>query len=84
MPNIYDIAKKAGVSITTVSRVLNDSPKVGAATRKKVQETIAGMDYTPNAFARSLGLNTMRTVGLMCADISDPFSPRRSFSLKAI
>ena len=61
---IYDISKKAGVSIATVSRVLNGSSNVKAKTRKKVMDVIEECGYKPNAFARGLGLNSMKTVGL--------------------
>ena len=61
--NIYDISRLAGVSIATVSRVLNGSDKVSDATRQKVLDIMEQNGYTPNAFARGLGLNTMRTVG---------------------
>ncbi len=71
--NIYDVSKKAGVSIATVSRVLNGNSKVSEATRAKVLTVIEECGYTPNAFARGLGLNTMQTVGIMCADSSDPY-----------
>ncbi|MBE5803713.1 MAG: LacI family transcriptional regulator [Clostridiales bacterium] len=71
--NIYDISKKAGVSIATVSRVLNDSPHVSPATRQKVMAVINDSGYVPNAFARGLGLNTMKTIGLLCPDASDPY-----------
>ena len=50
--NIYDIADKAGVSIATVSRVLNDSPNVRAQTRDRVLEVIRQEGYTPNAFGQ--------------------------------
>ena len=61
--NIYDISQKAGVSIATVSRVLNGSEKVSEKTRKKrVLAVMEENSYTPNAFARSLGLNSMHTV----------------------
>lgn len=70
---IYDISEKAGVSIATVSRVLNGSPNVSSKTREKVLDIIERFGYTPNAFARGLGLNTMRTMGIMCADSSDPY-----------
>lgn len=69
--NIYDISKQAGVSIATVSRVLNGSSKVSSATREKVLQIMEQNGYVPNAFARSLGLNTMRTIGILCADASD-------------
>ena len=68
---IYDISEKAGVSIATVSRVLNGSSSVSEKTKKKVLDVIDRYGYTPNAFARGLGLNTMKTIGIMCADSSD-------------
>ena len=46
--NIYDIAKEAGVSISTVSRVMNNKGNVNAATRKKVEAILDKHDYTPN------------------------------------
>ena len=70
--NIYDISKKAGVSITTVSRVINGSDKVSEATRRRVLAVIEENGYTPNAFARGLGLDTMHTVGILMVDPSDP------------
>ena len=69
--NIYDISKKAGVSIATVSRVLNNSARVSQKTREKVLSVMAQYDYMPNPFARGLGLKTMRTIGLLCPDASD-------------
>lgn len=71
--NIYDISKKAGVSIATVSRVLNGSGKVSEHTKQKVLSVIEETGYTPNVFARSLGLNTMKTIGILSADSSDTF-----------
>ena len=69
--NIYDVSKKAGVSIATVSRVLNGNAKVSSKTKDKVLAAIKELDYTPNVFARGLGLNTMKTIGIMCIDSSD-------------
>lgn len=71
--NIYDISKKAGVSIATVSRVMNGSDKVSEKTRKKILDIMKETGYTPNAFARGLTFNTMQTIGLLCADCSDHF-----------
>lgn len=71
--NIYDISEKAGVSIATVSRVLNNSPHVSAKTRERVLAVINDCEYVPNAFARGLGLNTMKTIGLLCPDASDAY-----------
>jgi len=70
-PTIYDISEKAGVSIATVSRVLNGNPNVNPETKKRVLKVMEECGYTPNAFARGLGLNTMKTVGILCADSSD-------------
>ncbi len=70
--NIYDISKMSGVSVTTVSRVLNQSDKVSEKTRLKVMAVMEEAGYTPNAFARGLGLDSMRTVGILCVDPSDP------------
>lgn len=73
MANIYDISKRAGVSIATVSRVINGRDRVSTKTRERVLAAMGELRYTPNAFARGLGLNTMKTIGIMVADISDPF-----------
>ena len=71
--NIYDVSQHAHVSIATVSRVINGNPNVSEKTRKRVLDVMEELGYTPNVFARSLGLNTMRTIGIMCADSSDPW-----------
>lgn len=71
--NIYDIAQRSGVSIATVSRVLNGGKNVSQKTRDKVLAVMQQEDYTPNAFARGLGLNTMRMIGILCTDISDTY-----------
>lgn len=79
---IYDISEKAGVSIATVSRVLNGSRNVSEKTRRKVLDIIEQCGYTPNAFARGLGLNTMRTIGIMCADSSDLYLAKAVYYLE--
>ena len=71
--NIYDIAKLAGVSIATVSRVVNDSPKVSEKTKEKVRAVMAANDYIPNVFARGMSLNSMKTVGIICPSVSDHY-----------
>lgn len=80
--NIYDVSNKAGVSIATVSRVLNGNPNVSEKTRKKVLAVMEELGYTPNAFARGLGLNTMKTIGILCLDSSDPFLANAVFHLE--
>ena len=74
--NIYDIANRANVSIATVSRVINNSPKVSEKTRKKVHDIMDELGFTPNVFARGLGLNTMKTIGILCSDPSDIYVAR--------
>ena len=71
--NIYDISQKAGVSIATVSRVLNNSPHVSDKTKSRVLAVIEESKYVPNAFARGLGLNSMKTIGLLCPNAADPY-----------
>lgn len=79
---IYDISEKAGVSIATVSRVLNGSTSVSERTRQRVLDVIQQCGYTPNAFARGLGLNTMRTIGIMCADSSDLYLAKAVYHIE--
>ncbi|MBQ2937001.1 MAG: LacI family DNA-binding transcriptional regulator [Lachnospiraceae bacterium] len=79
---IYDISKQAGVSIATVSRVLNGSANVKPKTKKKVLDVIEQCGYTPNAFARGLGLNSMNTVGILCADSSDLYLAKAVYHIE--
>ena len=70
---IHDIALRCGVSVATVSRVINESPNVRDKTRKKILNVIQEIGYTPNVFARGLSLNSMRMVGILCTDVARPF-----------
>ena len=81
---IYDISEKAGVSIATVSRVLNGSSNVSEKTKQKVLDVIKQYEYTPNAFARGLGLNTMKTIGILCADSSDLYIAKAIYFLERL
>ena len=74
--NIYDIAEKSGVSIATVSRVLNGSDKVSEKTKEKVLKVMTEEDYTPNVFARGLSGESTRAVGVLVPDISDSYMAR--------
>ncbi|MCX7720053.1 MAG: substrate-binding domain-containing protein [Dictyoglomus thermophilum] len=73
MVTIKDVAKKAGVSVMTVSRVINGSKNVKESTREKVLRTIEELGYVPNSVARSLILNKTLTIGLVISDITNPF-----------
>ncbi|RAL25647.1 catabolite control protein A [Thermoflavimicrobium daqui] len=70
---IYDVAREAGVSMATVSRVVNGNPNVKPATRKKVLDVIQQLGYRPNAVARGLASKKTTTVGVVIPDISNPF-----------
>ena len=69
--NIYDIAKLAGVSASTVSRVINDKPGIKAETRKLVKRLLKKYNYSPNENARGLVNRVSRTVGILIPDIRD-------------
>lgn len=73
--NIKDVAKRAGVSISTVSRVINDSKVVRPETHVKVLKAIEELGYKPNAIARSLKVKHTRTIGILIPDISYNFYP---------
>ncbi|MCT4633933.1 MAG: LacI family transcriptional regulator [Firmicutes bacterium] len=75
MANIKDVAKKAGVSVATVSRVLNHPETVSEKTSKKIHDIMEKMNYKPNAAARSLALNKSYTVALMVPNILNPLFP---------
>jgi LacI family transcriptional regulator len=70
---IYDVAREAGVSMATVSRVVNGNPNVKPSTRKKVLEAIERLGYRPNAVARGLASKKTTTVGVIIPDISSIF-----------
>lgn len=73
MATIKDVARLAGVSVATVSRVINASPKASEASRAAVQSAMEQLNYHPNANARALAQQTTETVGLVVGDVSDPF-----------
>ncbi|CAM3779227.1 HTH-type transcriptional regulator GalR [Vibrio aerogenes CECT 7868] len=73
MATIKDVAKEAGVSIATVSRVLNQSPKASAASVDAVRKAMSKLGYRPNANARALVSQNTQTMGILVADVSDPF-----------
>jgi len=75
---LNDIAKKAGVSSQTVSRVINNLPDVSRATRKRVQQIIDEMGYQPNAIARSLSTQRTWMMGVVIGSL-DRYGPSRIF-----
>lgn len=72
MVTIRDVARRAEVSVRTVSRVLNTPEKVAKHTRERVLKAVREMDYQPNALARGLVRRRSRTIGLIIPDICNP------------
>lgn len=73
--SLKDVAKLAGVGLGTASRVLNNHPSVTDETKKLVLEAMKQLNYQPNAIARSLKMNSTRTVGIIIPDITSAFFP---------
>ena len=80
--DIYDIAKKSGYSIATVSRVLNDSNKVSDKAKAKILKVIEENDYSPNRVARSLAKKQTSLVGIMVPDIRKYFESQSAYQLE--
>lgn len=72
-PTIYDVAEKAGVSIATVSKVVNNSGRISDKTRKKVIDTMRELDYQPSSVAAALTGKQTFTIGVLVPDISNAF-----------
>jgi len=71
--SLAEVAKKAGVGTTTVSRVINGSHRVSPKTLARVQRVIESLGYTPNEAARTLKGRRSKTIGLVIPSIADPF-----------
>nr|WP_296441105.1 LacI family DNA-binding transcriptional regulator [uncultured Acetatifactor sp.] len=70
---IYDIAKEAGVSASTVSRALNDSSRVSRETKRRIIELAEKYNFRPNALAQGLAEARSRLIGIVVADIRNPY-----------
>lgn len=70
---IFDVAKRANVSIGTVSRVLNNRDRVSVKTRERVLQAIRELDFHSNAFAQGLASQQTDTIGLVIPQVNDPF-----------
>jgi len=73
---IRDVAQRARVSVGTVSNVLSESERVRPELRKRVEEAMLALDYSPNQIARSLKTRTTKTLGTIVSDITNPFFPQ--------
>jgi len=82
---IRDVAKAAGVSVATVSYVLNNSGRVGRPTRRAVLSVVRNLDYVANLNARNLAKDASQTLGMIVSDIENPFFPEviKGFELRA-
>ncbi len=72
MATIYEVSKRAGVSLATVSRVMNDSGRVSDKTRAKVLAAMDELNYRPNFIAQSLATNRSNCVGVLVPEVSGP------------
>jgi LacI family transcriptional regulator len=75
MATIKEVARRAGVSVGTVSNVLAEAPSVSEDLRRRVQAAIAALDYRPSHVARSLKSKRTKTLGMVISDITNPFFP---------
>lgn len=73
MATIYQVSSLAGVSLATVSRVMNNNAKVSDRTRQRVESAMKELGYRPNATARSLASNRSDSVGLLVSELHGPF-----------
>lgn len=74
--NIHDVAKKSGLSVVTVSRVINNSPKVRESNRQKVLKAMEELNYQPNSAARSLVRGKTGVIGMTITNFNDSFYDR--------
>src|SRR5215470_1223993 len=74
-PSIYDVAREAKVSVFTVSAVINETGRVSATLRRRVEVAIRKLNYRPNLLARSLAKRQTHTFGMVVTDIANPFFP---------
>ncbi|HYB76572.1 MAG TPA: LacI family DNA-binding transcriptional regulator [Candidatus Bathyarchaeia archaeon] len=73
--SIYDVARESGVSVFTVSAVVNHKSHVGKKLRERVEAAIRKLNYRPNLIARSLAKQRTHTIGMIVPDIANPFFP---------
>ncbi len=81
-PTIVDVARHAGVSVSTVSRVVRDHPDVRADTRDRVRSAISALGYRPSPIARALVSGQTRLLALLVSDIANPFYPQLAKSVE--
>src|SRR5689334_8997451 len=75
MATIKEVAKRARVSVGTVSNILSGTPAVSPELRERVERAIADLNYHPNHIARSLKSRRSHTLAIVVSDITNPFFP---------
>lgn len=83
-PTIVDVAKRAGTTTATVSRVINNSGYVSAARRTAVEKAIRDLGYVPNANARMLVTNRSKTIGVVVGDLFNPYAIELANAVRAM
>jgi LacI family transcriptional regulator len=83
-PTMHDVAARAGVSIRTVSRVVNDSVRVSDEVRDRVAAAVEELHYLPNSWARSLKAGTGDTIGVVIDTVGDPIFATLTSSVEGI
>lgn len=73
MATIYEVAERAGVSLATISRVINGTANVSEKTRQKVLDAMRALNYRPNSAAQSLASNCYNSVGVLVSELHGPF-----------
>ena len=84
MATMKDVAKRANVSVATVSRFLNNSGYVGEQAKQAIEQAIQALDYRPNQIARSLSKKQLQTIGLIVPDITNPFFPELARAIEDV
>lgn len=73
MVTLKELAKLMGVSVSTVSKALNESPEIGEATKERVKKLAKELNYQPNRIAQQLKSNKTKTIGVIVPSITNPF-----------
>ena len=82
MATLKDVAKETGLTVSTVSRVLNNRGYISSNTREKVYDAMKRLNYQPNELARSLSKQTTNTIGVIVPHIDHPYFARLLSSLE--
>ncbi|WP_448214155.1 LacI family DNA-binding transcriptional regulator [Colwellia sp. MEBiC06753] len=83
MATIYEVSKLAGVSLATVSRVMNKNARVSDKTKQKVEDAMKALGYRPNSIAQSLASSRSNSVGLLVSELHGPFFGQMMAAIEA-